>query len=225
MTEKERLGRERLREAFRKINADYLEKYPASCEEIIYSPEYVKNMARISGAVTQNVRRKRNISKRYIAAIVAAILIFSCAATAYAFKAPIAKLVSELNDTFSHMFFKDNDISRSPSSIESVRLPNYLPQGYSMESQNATDLRASVVYTNGEKRILFGQYVASYDVTLDKENSFYREFIAEEMKIACAEKYGEKTFVWSDGEYIYDMVVSSQISDEECIKIIVSVGE
>ena len=225
MTDREKTGRERLCEAFKKANELWLEEYPPCAEKSVYSPEYnakIRKLMRKSR--TPYSRLSHTFGRRAAAFIMAAVIGAAAFITGCAVYKPVAKFITVAYDGFINIFFEKDDIDSAPESIETQYAPEYLPDGFTLADKKENTFSVTRVYSRGEEEITVGQYIFAYDSTADNETESYRTLYSKGSEIKVTERYGEKTLFWDNGEYLFDMIVPSGISDRECIKIIESMG-
>ena len=226
MTEEEKLGQEYLERAFDKIHKLYLEENPPIEGEVVYSPKYIKAINKLLGKKeTKKIKFFDSIGKRIVAAIVAVMLVVGGGIGVYAFREPIVKFITEIKDKFVEIFFCEADVSEAPTEIETVYTLGYVPDGYVLESRKNMGVKTISKWSNGEDEIILLEKLISNKETFDNEEAEFRILYINEIQIFVTNKNGDKNLYWNNGKYAFNLKITDNVSDEECLKIINSLTE
>jgi hypothetical protein len=223
MTEQEKLGQRYLEAAFAKMHEIYLEENPPVEGDVVYSPKYIKAINKLfEKKEKRHTRWFDSVYKKVVAIIVAAMITIGSGVCVYAFQEPIAEFIAEIKDKFVEIFFGEADISKAPTEIETVYTLGYVPDGYTLESSENMRIRATTIWSNGEDEVVLWQYLISNKETFDNEISDYKTIWISDIKLNYIEKYEDKYFYWNNAEYVFELSVPNNISNDECIDIIES---
>ncbi|MBE6664612.1 MAG: DUF4367 domain-containing protein [Ruminococcaceae bacterium] len=223
MTDKELSGRERLKEAFELSDQVYLEKHPPTEEEIVYSKEYLKYMSRLIRKMRSPIRRFFITSGKRAVGIAAALMIFFGSVTVMA-EGSVLHWVSEFYESYVKIYFEDDDVQKAPSTLETIYMPTYIPEGYILK-QCLTETEWNQITWENElkKRIILYQTILDSQITIDNENSNFQTLFVDDLKIAISFAQDKKSYFWNTNEYFFSLITSKDISDEEIILIIKSI--
>ena len=228
MTEKELSGKKKLVKALEKYERSFEEKYPQEDMEVEFSRQYEVYMEKLlSGKIPKRRKYLNTAGKRIAACVAAFMIIFGASMTVKAFREPVVEFFTNIYEKIVEIFFDDDDIAKSPSKIETFYTLGYVPEGYEMESfeVNNGQTMAKTVFSNGEDEIDFHQLLLDGRTTLDNENTDYKYFYVDDIKVATIEKNDKKTFYLNSGEYLFGLIVDIDFPEETIFEIISSVME
>ena len=226
MTEKEESGRKKLINALKEYELSFEEKYPPEDIEIEFSEQYNKYMENLlAGKIPAPKKRKNRFCKRIAACAAAVLLVFGGSMTVKAFREPVTEFFTNVYEKIIEIFFQDDDITKSPSEIETVYTLGYVPDGYELESFEINKVVSTTVLSDGENKIIFHQHILDSEFGLDNENTNCQYIYMHDMKIAIIEKHNKKTLFWNADGYAFKLIVDIDISEDESIMLISSVIE
>lgn len=228
MTEKELSGKKKLVKALEKYELSFEEKYPQEDMEVEFSKQYEVYMEKLlSGKIPKRRKYFNTVGKRIAACIAVIMLVFGGSMTVKAFREPVVEFFTNIYEKIVEIFFDDDDIAKSPSKIETFYTLGYVPEGYEMESFEVTkhNTTTKTVFVNGEDEIVFLQYVLDTKLTMDNEDSDYKYFYIDDIKVAMIEKDDRRFLYWYYKEYAFKLSIDIGYSEEEYCFIILSVIE
>ncbi len=224
MTDKELSGRNRLKEAMKLSDQTYLDKYPPIENEVKYSEKYLKYIDRLTKQTKSPFYKYFNTIGKRVAGFAAAMLIaFSCSMTVKAIREPVVEFFANIYEKFVEIFFEEDDIAKAPDTIETVYTLGYVPEGYELIEQKIANSGVDFTWQNSKGEIIcFSQDILRGEATLDYEDSNYSIVYISDIKIAYVDKWGHRALFWNTSSYAFSMVVSMDLSLEECIHLIES---
>ena len=225
MTDHESSGRNRLKEALKLSDQVYLEKNSPTEEEIVYSEKYSKCMNRLLRRMQSPVRRFFIKPARRVAGIAVALMIFIGSLTVVA-EGNVLHWFSEFYESHVKIYFEDDDIQKAPSTLETIYMPTYIPENYTTKTvyHNSLNTIFQIQWTaeNGDY-ISFNQSILDGEETLDIEETEYCEVYHGEMTYLYIKKYGLIQYIWNTNEYMFNLTIDKNYSEEENWKIIDSI--
>ena len=167
-------GYEKLKEAFRLSNKDFLSSIElAPEEEVCFSPRYEKKMARLIRQQKRPYWKFVNTVGKKIAVIaIAFMMLFGLSMSIKAIREPVVSFVITVFDKFSELFVDKSEINSASDKIEEIYELTQLPQGYSENGINISLRNIETTYFNGDSEIRFYQSIISNKVTIDTEDSY-----------------------------------------------------
>ena len=226
MTEKEESGRKKLINALKEYELSFEEKYPPEDIEIEFSEQYNKYMENLlAGKIPAPKKRKNRFCKRIAACAAAVLLVFGGSMTVKAFREPVTEFFTNVYEKIIEIFFQDDDITKSPSEIETVYTLGYVPEGYELESFEIDEYKttAETVFTNDKMKLVFYQYILDGRTLLDNENSNYQYVYVGDIKVAMTEKNGKTSLFWNTDEYAFAIDIHNDVLEKEFGEIISSI--
>ena len=228
MTEKELSGKKKLVKALEKYELSFEEKYPQEDMEVEFSRQYEVYMEKLlSGKIPKRRKHFNTVGKRIAACVAVIMLVFGGSMTVKAFREPVVEFFTNVYEKIVEIFFDDDDIAKAPSEIETVYTLGYVPDGYEMESYSIDECKivSKTVFSNNKDKIIFRQHILDSKFGLDNENTDYRYFYIDDIKVASIEKGEERMLYWNTAEYSFMLSVELEMVEEELISIISSVVE
>ena len=225
MTEKELSGKKKLVKALEKYELSFEEKYPQEDMEVEFSKQYEVYMEKLlSGKIPKRRKYFNTVGKRIAACIAVIMIIFGGSMTVKAFREPVVEFFTNVYEKIVEIFFDDDDIAKAPSEIETVYTLGYVPEGYEMESFEINEYNTvtKIVFVNGEDEIVFRQYVLNTRLTMDNENSDYKYFYIDDIKVAMIEIDDLKILYLNNKKYAFILSFDLEFSEEEYAHIILS---
>ncbi len=199
--------------------------------DVTFSPSFAAK----SEMLLRNTRRKRYHSvnatmKRVgLVAILAALLLTTVMAIP-AVREEVIRFFIQEEGTHLAFTFDPEQAAHTPESIETVRIPTYLPEGYREETRSTS---ASSVYAAWRDQD--GNTISYHQLPVSNEPSnsdLYgihvhgartRILYLNGYKVLSVQDGRTISYVWTDHEYFYDLSCSSAVSQKEIIQIFGSV--
>ena len=217
---------EKLIKAFEIYNKKLCESLPTveELKDITFSESFEKKMQKLIKAQKKSYFYLINTVGKRVAIIVLALII-SLTATTFSVKAIRESVIEFITETFEK-FTKvtvQNEEYNSDTEIEFVKtVPEYIPDGYKVESEIEIDGLYQVYYINREKNSI--DYCQElYCGTIKRINTEDIEY--QDLLINSYEgvfyNNGMNTVVFADETYMY--TVYGQVSKDELIKIAESI--
>ena len=224
MSKKKMTGREVLEEALRRYCSVYCNQYPRYEGEIDLGDDYENYMNNLIKRSKNPFQRYFNTIGKRVAGIAAALLIvFSCSMTVSAVREPVVDFFTNIHEKFVEIFFEEDDIAKTPDTIETVYNLGYVPEGYELIEQKISNYGIDFTWRNSDGDIIrFSQDVLQGEVTLDYEDSNYSIIYASNLKIVYVDKLGQRALFWNNSTYSFSMIVSMNLSLDECTHLIES---
>ena len=219
----EHKGYKKLKEAFKEVNQwEYENLHLDDLEEVIPSVRYQKRMARLIRQQKHPFWKYFNTLGKRIAVISLVIaLTLACSMSVSAVREPIVEFITNMYEKFVEIVFDQDDIAKSPETIETVYTLGYIPEGYSLHEEVILDNRTSFVWVNNDfEQIIFTQYILAGNYSLDNENGDFEILHIADKKIAYMNKYGTKKIYWNTEDYAFSLMLPASFSEEECLRIV-----
>ena len=185
-------------------------------EEIVCSDKHNIAMRTIVYGKAGDKRARHPKLKRTIAIIVAvALLLTSCGVII--FRNEIREKIEEFFVSLTYM--SDDKID---SAIENVYKLGYVPEGYSLEKEDVSPVRAHYKYTNKSGDYIWFEQKAidGTEFYVDNENGYARIDILDNFDVYYRYTGDKHVYVWSDIENSIKLSSSNIISNDELVLII-----
>ena len=222
----ENAGLKKLKEAFREINEwEYENLHLDTLEEVIPSTRYRKRMERLIKRQKQPYWRYVNTVGKRVAILVVAIALTSALPMGVsAVREPVVEFFVNVYEKFVEFFYDEDDIARAPEEIEKVYTLGYVPEGYELEQRVVFDKRVKTIWKNSlGETIVFSQLLFENFHSMDSEFSNYKRITIFDIDIAFIEKNNNYSFYWNSNEYAYSLIITENVTLEECIMLIESI--
>ena len=220
-------GKENLKTALLEVGQNYLKNLELAPEEdISFSPELEKNMARLLRSQRKPYRKLLDFPcKKVIAACLTGFILTGVLVSCTIIREPMVAFFTNVYEKFTEFFFSDDAQDAASKVIEEIRMPTYVPEGYELVEEpilmGENDGIRIVWKNQKETKIIFSQLLLGSKTTIDTENSEIK-VIDIETTISVMEK-NNRTFVfWNDNTYAYTLI-TSDISEDDIVKIVKSV--
>lgn len=215
-------GQYRLEEAIRRYEAAYYDSLAEASGEIAYSKRHQEKMARL---LRKERRSASPFGKRAAALLLAAALLCAGVLGVSASRhASVADWFEKIYERFTEIFFAKKDISIAPTRVETIYLPAYIPEGYSLNETYLAESESKNIWENDkDEQIVFMQATLDSKTTVDHEDATYetREIDGVKFFILC--KKEKRCYYWNSGEYAYSLIVAETLSEEDALAIIRSI--
>ncbi len=199
MTEKELSGKKKLIKALEKYELSFEEKYPQEDMEVEFSRQYEVYMEKLlSGKIPKRRKCFNTVGKRIAACVAVIMFVFCGSMTVKAFREPVVEFFTNVYEKIVEIFFDDDDIAKAPSEIETVYTLGYVPEGYEIESYSIDECKivSKTVFSNNEDKIIFRQQILDGMSGLNNEDTDYKYFYIDDLKVASIEKGEERILDW-----------------------------
>ena len=192
-------------------------------EEVTPSAQHLRRVSRILGVSVVDERPKRYPAKRVLAWGLAAVLLMTCALTAYAYNGAELGFVERKYGAYTQVSFAVSDDALAADRIVEAYELGYVPNRYVRTRVYVHDQRVECVYQNGKgDEIEFQQYPLGADEAWGFRNEFGDTEIKRygERYLYCYNCEDSRTFLWRDQKYAMVLCVGAEMSDTEILKII-----
>ena len=218
-------------EAFDMYYLDYCKTLPSNEElsYITFTKEFEEKMEKL-------IERERkfyfywiNTASKRVAIVILAIIISLTSITfsVKAIREPVIRFVVETFQKFSNVIFtndksEDNILLDDNFTLEIVK-PNYIPDGYILESEYNDIMGYQAMYVNNDSSIMYMQLVNDESVVqANTENVTYENIIINGLDAISYYNKGVNTIILSTNKYVY--TVEGSISKDILIKIAESIN-
>ena len=207
---------ELFKQALNEAVSNKFDKMADECtEEIVYSEKHKLSMRTIIYGKADTKRVWSPKMKSIIAILIAvALLLTSCGII----------FRNEIREVFEEFFVKltyDGD-DESAESIKDVYCLGYVPEGYALKRESATDLYNKYKFENqnGDFIIFEQRAINLSEFYIDIEQGYSQINEIENYYIYYRLANGYHCYVWNYEDYNIKMKCSLQLSNDEIIKII-----
>lgn len=219
MTEKERLGMEKLRAAMMEDDALLLQECPPVDRNIRHSSEYlrrIKELQRASGKHRLNILS--TFGKRVAAAILLFLAIGGGLMSVSAVRKPIAEFFVNVRAGIIELFCPEDE--GAPTTIEAVYTLSHLPDDCAWLAQSLGEKEVSTTWSSDFVTVTLVQ--ETLDSRLYINNEFARFEIKEIMgrQMAVIERYDLRIYFWNTEEYAYQLIVQGVFWEEDCLRML-----
>ena len=196
-----------LRQAFREYMDQRLESDICREDDFATSEAFEKKMKKMIKS-EHNIYHKLTLNRTRkvlcIAAIIVALLLSSMSVGA------VRELVA--NFFVSHFSNHDKLIANKeegtyPTKLEKLYELPYIPEGYELADESVLDKSATYIYSNENNFIAFEQWTKGhFSENIDNEFTTQSTEVYNGQEFYVNEhKDGSYTFIWDNGEYIFDL--------------------
>ena len=192
-----------------------------------FSDEYKRKINKLMGRKYYKIKKRRRPAILKFAAVIALCFVVSMP-IAYSANADFRLFFKNLFKDFGTHYDvtqtvtdQDYDFSAIPDSWEYFYIPEYIPEGYKVDSIDANDHRINIIYKSDSSSISFRMYDDEESTNrLDSEHT-------EAKKVSINGKDGYiiynkigNAIVWNDEPFSYKVKLDgNEIDDNELIKI------
>ncbi len=223
MTEKERLGMEKLRAAMMEDNALLLQEYPPAEGDIRHSQEYLRRMKALQGA-----RRKHRLNifgsfgKRVAAAILLFIAIGGGLMSVSAVRKPIVDFFMTVHEKMIVIFFPEKD--KAPETIETVYTLTYLPENCEWVTRSVCEKDVTTTWSSDFMTVTLVQETLDSRLYVNGEMARFETREIMGRKMAVIERFDLRLYFWNTDEYAYQLMVQGIFWEEDCMQMLRSVA-
>lgn len=156
---------------------------------------------------------------RRVACVFAVIAVLALSALSIKpVRAAVFDFLFEEHKGYTHIATTDKILSVSDKKVVAVEVP--IPEGFRLAQDNSLDFHVYKLYKNGDKYILFRQYLADYfSGNFDNEHTTFEECTEENgwSYILASHNDTGCHIIWKDEEYVFTL--AGNISKEELLDI------
>lgn len=175
---------------------------------------------KMSGILGYNVKRHcLHISKRLIAAILAAAILLLVGCTAYIYREKIKDLIAEIHDKYVKVFSDSEQTDPIPEN--QIYSLEYIPEGYYCVEEKILPIFVSYKWQNDEGNIIsFTQDIMNTNIFMDAEHGYSEIMNIDNMELYHCSTFQSHYYIWSDGVYLMMLSFDTEVQESELIKII-----
>lgn len=215
------MNEELLREALLVSMENELKRIPLNLDKThIFTDDFERKMKHlIKKANIKYININKFRIRKSIAAVFMLFIIVTASMSVEAVRLPVIKLTEKIHAEFSEILFKNEDNIEVPQTIESVYVPAYMTEGYTLKEEVDT-MRSMyfLYYVNEEgQEISVEQFTLNVGMAVDTEDITTEEITINNMSGIIYTKRGLTTIIVNDNSYVH--LVSGYVSREEIIKI------
>jgi len=189
----------------------------------IFSSKFERSMKKLihQSKKELSANRPRAFNKRFIAALVAIIIIISTAMSVSAIRQRVIEFVSEVYQKYTQVFFSESQSSSVESKIFTAYMPRYIPKGFELVNQD-TNATVLLDYEKGNDYISYEQgWIDEISMQINTEGVKLEELKFNNLPAKYYSNKGVQNLIWYDNHYMY--MVSSTLDRETVFKIAESV--
>lgn len=227
--------RDKLYEAFDLYSKELCETLPSDEElaNISFSDEFEEKMQKLIEKQKKFYYYWLNTAGKRAAAVIAALFVGLTAVTfgVKAIREPFLRFIVETFEKFSSIIFMNDDDNSGQSSISAdadfefeVISPQYIPEGFILDSKNEDFMAYQEIYFNSDKSLSIAYTQMIIDdaiVQTDTEDTTYDKIIINGNEGITYSRNGTNTVVFNTEKYVF--TIYSQIDTQEIIKIAESI--
>ena len=157
---------------------------------------------------------------RRAACIIVAIVVFSASALSVkAVREAVFKFITNIFSDHNVVEIENDSDTSYPEAIQEEYYISDLPQGFVQSQVDKTDNSLYIVYSYGERHIIFEQHTLStFKLNIDNEHNHFEEYTAPNgtvYKIATSEDL--TVIMWSNEDYVFS--IESNFDKEDALKL------
>lgn len=218
------LSDETLKEALLNIDRYELSLLPNdNVIKHVFSKSFIKKMNRL---LKQSKRNENYISlaqfkKRFVAVLVAGMILIGSAVTVYAARKYIYEFFTEIYEKYTHIFFKSDKPAPNVDFEFEAHSPTYIPEGFKVTVDNV-NTTVLLVYEKADQYISYSQIKlneALLDINTENVPLENIKFLGLPAKYYS--NIGIQNLIWNDDYYMYS--VSTTLPKEDLYKICESI--
>ena len=218
-------GYEKLKAAFRRSNRDFLDSIElAPAEDVYFSPQYEKKMARLIKKQKRPYWKFTNtVGKRIAVIALAFLMLFGLSMTIKAVREPVISFIENVFEKFSELFVNKSETQNAPDKIEEVYTLSGLPDEYEEVLFYNTEILVKTVWSEGKNEISFSQSKLNSKITFDIESSETKRILLNNAEVFYNYKNQKTQIFWRNNFYVFIIEYSDFASENEMIKLYESV--
>ena len=181
---------------------------------------YVKMKKILSVAVLPATNPVAKIKRRIVAALIAAVLLLT-GCTVYAYREGIKEFIETVFEDYIRVTYHDGEDPAAMETIEEYYTLGYVPEGYEFIKILEQPTQIKSEWENPEGRyIIFTQCTletALFIMDTETENWNLLQLGKHELYYRST---GVDYYIWNDGKYAYQLIVSSPLSEQDLLSLI-----
>lgn len=227
--------RDKLYEAFDLYSKELCETLPSDEElaNISFSDEFEEKMQKLIEKQKKFYYYWLNTAGKRAAAVIAALFVGLTAVTfgVKAIREPFLRFIVETFEKFSSIIFINDDDNSSQSNVAAsadveleVAEPQYIPDGFVLESKNEDFMVYQELYFNSDKSksIVYTQMITKNAIVqADTEDTTYNNIQINGYEAISYTRNGNNTVVFNSDKYVF--TVTGSVDMNEIIKIAESI--
>ena len=185
-------------------------------EAFVPSEEYLTRMRRlIAGKREHKLSRKA----KWIIALAAALLVLLVGCAAYVYRQKIADFIESIHQDHATVVSDEEPMKEGTAVTEFCTL-TYVPEGYTLIAEDTIAGVTQIWKKTDDNRITFNQHPMNTLNFLDIERSYSKAFSVAENTVYYRSMDFTNSYIWTDNVYVYKLIFSYEVSEDEVIKII-----
>lgn len=201
-----------------------LDKDMAFAEPHMFSEEFKLKMEKLIQFSKKSYFPYVNTLGKRIAIITIILLtVLAPVLSVEAMRRPFYNFVITVYDKFTSIIFQEDTGSESPTTLEKIFEPEFVPEGYTLYEEIDLVLAIQVIYANEDgNEIIFEQYVASAGkLGIDTEGGSMEKLQLEGNEFIFVSNKGCNQLIWINNGYGYH--ISGSIDKDTMIKMAQSI--
>ena len=218
-------GYNKLKEAFSRSNRDFLDSIElAPAEDVFFSPQYEKKMARLIKRQKRPYWKFTNtVGKRIAIIALAFLMLFGLSMTVEAVREPVISFIENVFEKFSELFVNKSETQNAPDIIEEVYTLSGLPDEYEEVLFYNTEILVKTVWSDEKNEISFSQSKLNSKITFDIESSETKRILLNNTEVFYNYKNQKTQIFWRNNFYMFIIEYSDFASENEMIELYESV--
>ncbi len=185
----------------------------------IFSAEFERNMEKLIRQSKKKLSggKSKTLNKRFIAVLVAIIIMISTAMSVSAIRQRVIEFITEVYQKYTQVFFSESQSSKVESKIFEAYMPSYIPKGFELVNQD-TNGTVLLDYEKGSDFISYQQgRIDEISMQINTEGVQLEELKFNNLSAKYYSNNGVQNLIWYDSRYMY--MVSSTLNRETVFKI------
>lgn len=213
---------------FLEANLEAIDEVLSKCTQpYIPTKEFEQKIQKmIYGERPKVVTKKLPLRKKIAVALIAS-LILALVGCVWANHKEIGAFFQEFFETHFNLTVNVEETGQYPSTLEKVYHPSYIPEGYEQTEYDADIMQVYACWELSDtERIIFKQNVIKHDnIFFDNEGTYTEVFTVGDYQVFYVKDNVQSSYMWHDGEYLFELIAICDLSQEEAIRIIDSITE
>lgn len=194
-------------------------------QEVSFSPRFESRMKKLLHRAAMTPQQVR----RHMAGQVAIVLLmftlaFASLMSVEAIRVPVMRFFTEVHETFTRIVFgTEEDTTAFPEAIEQVYLPDFIPEGFTLEYEVNDPAFIVLSYAKEEETLGWMQYCVGQAFYVDTEGTALEEFTQNGITYLYYENKGQRRLIWE--QYGYTFICDGKLSRDQLLLIAESIKE
>ena len=212
-------GYEKLKEAFRLSNKDFLGSIELVPEEnVCFSSRYEKKMVRpIKRQKRPYWKFVNTVGKKIAVIAIAFMMLFGLSMTIKAVREPVISFIENVFEKFSELFVNKSETQNAPDKIEEVYTFEKIPEGFEETRCLESEVYIQTFWENGKTTISLSQGILSTKTTFDNEKTDIIKVIINGVEVFYTNNKNTTQIFWNNNEYVFEVFYGADISIDEMI--------